>query len=35
MHRVRVGPSASKADAEKVAARLRAKGMSGSIVAAD
>jgi cell division septation protein DedD len=35
LHRVRVGPVASKAEAEQLAARLKTRGLPGSIVAPD
>lgn len=35
LHRVRVGPQPNKADAEKLAARLKAKGLPASVVPAD
>lgn len=35
LHRVRVGPVASKAEAEQLAARLKTRGMPGSVVAPD
>lgn len=35
LHRVRVGPVASKAEAEQLAARLKSRGMPGSVVAPD
>jgi DedD protein len=35
LHRVRVGPVASKAAAEQLAARLKTRGLPGSIVAPD
>jgi cell division septation protein DedD len=35
LHRVRVGPQPSRADAEQLAARLKGKGLPGAVVAAD
>jgi DedD protein len=35
LHRVRVGPVASKAEAEQLAARLKTRGMPGSVVGPD
>lgn len=35
LHRVRVGPQAVRADADKLANRLKAKGLPASVVAAD
>jgi DedD protein len=35
LHRVRVGPTATRADADKLAARLQARGLPGPVVAAD
>jgi DedD protein len=34
LHRVRVGPTPNRPEAEKLAARLKAKGMAGSVVPA-
>lgn len=35
LHRVRVGPEPSRADAEKTAARLKSRGLPAAVVAAD
>lgn len=35
LHRVRVGPQPSRADAEQLAVRLKGKGLPGTVVAAD
>jgi DedD protein len=35
LHRVRVGPEPSRAEADKVAARLKARGLQASVVSGE